>query len=285
MTYCSTCLYAHEMHKVVIFIINLLVVSLCSGAVEETLEERKKRIMRKYVRVKATITQSDIEVIGSSGEDERVIASEIMQVEDLEFERQEPGQIIRPPVVQQNRQMNQSNWLLDSEEIDLEEKMSQQGEYWSMFGVPKENPERAASREHLYQSPERDSQKDIFGFSAREQGPADGRSISQAFSTRLQPESRAQLRAVTEQAFSDRSIYVSPYSQERRSIYDQRVQSADRTLSVEALRSPVFVKPLPEPAEPFIRPQTDFTPRVQIQRANTGSDNRDLDQFIKQNKR
>ena len=42
----------------------------------------------------------------------RVIASEIMQVDDLQFEREEPNRIIRPPVVRPNTQQNQSNWLL-----------------------------------------------------------------------------------------------------------------------------------------------------------------------------
>ena len=285
MTYRSTCRYDYEMHKVFIFIIQLLLISICSAAVEETLEERKQRIMRKYARIKTTITQSDIEVVNAPSEDERVIASEIMQVEDVRFERHEPERMIRPPVVQQNLQMKQSNWLLDSEEIDFEENRDQQGEYWSMFGAPEEKPERAASREHIYHSRERELQKDIFGFSAPEEGPLDRGVISRGSSVGLQGKSRTQWGTLTEQSFSDRSVYVSPYSREQTSSHDQRVQSIDRTPSVEAFRNPVFVKPLPESAESFTRPQVDFTPRVQIQRANPWSDNRDLDRFIEQNKR
>ena len=110
------------MHKVFIFIIQLLLISIC-GEAEETLEERKKRIMRKYGSIKTTIMQSDMEVVNAFNEDERVIASEIMQVDDLQFEREEPNRMIRQPVVRPNMQQNQSNWLLDSEEVDLEENM------------------------------------------------------------------------------------------------------------------------------------------------------------------
>ena len=66
------------MNKVFIFIIYLLLISIYGEAAEETLEERKKRIMRKYAPHKATITQSNMEVVGAFSEDERVIASEIM---------------------------------------------------------------------------------------------------------------------------------------------------------------------------------------------------------------
>ena len=50
---------------------------------EESMEERKKRIMRKYAPLKTIIEQADIEVFDEPAEDERVLESEIMQVEDL----------------------------------------------------------------------------------------------------------------------------------------------------------------------------------------------------------
>ena len=172
------------MHKVFIFIIQLLLISICGEAAEETLEERKKRIMRKYGSIKTTIMQSDMEVVNAFNEDERVIASEIMQVDDLQFEREEPNRMIRPPVVRPNMQQNQSNWLLDSEEVDLEENMDIKGEYWSMFGVSNEKPERKASREYIYRSREQQSQTDIFGFRAPEEGFSDRKRFFKRFEYR-----------------------------------------------------------------------------------------------------
>lgn len=269
------------MHKVFIFIIQLLLISICGEAAEETLEERKKRIMRKYGSIKTTIMQSDMEVVNVFNEDERVIASEIMQVDDLQFEREEPNRMIRPPVVRPNMQQNQSNWLLDSEEVDLEKNMDIKGEYWSMFGVSNEKPERKASREYIYRSRERQSQTDIFGFRTPEEGFSDGRDFSRAVERYLQQE---------QHSFLERSVYTSPYTRERTSQYgenekDPRIQSIDRTPSSESFNRPVFVKPLPESEEPFSRPQSDFTPRVQIQRNNPGNNNRDLERFIEQNRR
>ena len=58
------------MHKVFIFIIQLLLISICGEAAEETLEERKKRIMRKYASIKTTIMQSDMEVVNAFNEDD-----------------------------------------------------------------------------------------------------------------------------------------------------------------------------------------------------------------------
>ena len=279
------------MHKVFIFIIQLLLISICGEAAEETLEERKKRIMRKYGSIKTTIMQSDMEVVNAFNEDERVIASEIMQVDDLQFEREEPNRMIRPPVVRPNMQQNQSNWLLDSEEVDLEENMDINGEYWSMFGVSNEKPERKTSREYIYRSREQQSQTDIFGFRAPEEGFSDRRDFSRGSNIGVHEATRTQWGAPHEQhSFLERSVYTSPYTRERTSQFgenekDPRIQSIDRTPSSESFNRPVFVKPLPESEEPFSRPQSDFTPRVQIQRNNPGNNNRDLERFIEQNRR
>ena len=199
------------MNKVFIFIIQLLLISICGEAAEETLEERKKRIMRKYASIKTTIMQSDMEVVSAFNEDERVIASEIMQVDDLQFEREEPNRMIRPPVARPNMQQNQSNWLLDSEEVDLEENMDIKGEYWSMFGVSNEKPERKASREYIYRSREQQSQTDIFGFRAPEEGFSDEEIFSRGSNIGVQ-EAQWGFRAAL---FLERSVYISPYTRER----------------------------------------------------------------------
>ena len=279
------------MHKVFIFIIQLLVVSICCKAAEETLDERKKRIMRKYAPMKTIIMQSNMEVVSVSNEDERVIASEIMQVEDLQFEREEPRQRISPPIVRSNSQLNQSNWLRDSEEIDLEENIDLQGGYRTIFGVPDEKTERKASREHIYQSRQRGPRKDIFGFNAPEEGASDDRGFSRGSYIGAQEVSRAQWGApIEQQSFLERSAYLSPHTRERTSQYgqsekDPRIRSIDRTPSTELFNRPVFMKPLSQSTETFSRPQADFTPRVQIQRNNAGNNNRDLELFIEQNKR
>ncbi len=279
------------MHKVFIFIIQLLLISICGAAAEETLEERKKRIMRKYASIKTTIMQSDMEVVSEFNEDESVIASEIMQVDDLQFEREEPNRMMRPPIARPSPQQNQSNWLLNSDEIDLEDNMEIQGEYWSMFGVSDEKSERKASREYIYQSRERQSQTDIFGYRAPEEGLSDRRDFSRGSNIGVEETSRTQWGSPHEQhSFLERSVYTSPYLRKRAGQYGQNkkdpsIQSVDRTPSAELFNRSVFVKPLPESEETFSRPQADFKPHVQIQRNNPGNNNRDLERFIEQNRR
>ena len=279
------------MHKVLIFIIQLQLISICGEAGEETLEERKKRIMRKYAPLKTTITQSNMEVAGAFSEDELVIASEIMQVDDLQFEREEPNRMIRPPMVRPNTQQNQSNWLIESEEIDPEENMDLQGEYWSMIGISDDKPEREASREFIYQSRAKQSKKDIFGFKAPEEGLSDGRGFSGGSNIGVQDMSRAQWGAPLDQnSILERSLYTSSYIRERKSQNtrnekDPRIQSINRTPSAELFKRPVIAKPLPQSSETFSRPQADFTPRVQIRRNNPGNSNLDLERFIEENKR
>lgn len=277
------------MNKVFIFIIYLLLISIYGEAAEETLEERKKRIMRKYAPLKTTITQSNMEVVGAFSEDESVIASEIMQVEDLQFEREDPNRMIRPPMVRPNTQQSQSNWSLSSGDLELEDNMTVQGDYGPMIGVPDERSERKASREYIYQSRIQQSQRDLFGFRAPEEGLSDGRGSSKGSDIGVQEMSRAQWGASLDQnSILEQSVYKSSYMRERKSQYDRnekdpRVQSIDRMPSTQLFNRPVFAKPYPDSAGTFTRPQADFTPRVQIRRNNPGNSNRDLERFIQQN--
>ena len=277
------------MTKVFIFIIYILLISISGEATEETLEERKKRIMRKYAPLKTTITQSNMEVVDALSEDERVIASEIMQVEDLQFEREDPNRTIRPPMVRPNTQQSQSNWSLYSEDLKLEDNLTVQGDYGSIIGVSDEKSERKASHEYIYQSQIQKSQRDIFGFRAPEEGFSEGRGSSRVSDTGVQEMSRAQWGDSFDQhSLLEQSVYKSSYMRERMSQYDRnekdpRVQSIDRIPSSQLFNRPVFAKPYPESAETFTRPQVDFTPRVQIRRNNTSNSNRDLERFIQQN--
>ena len=277
------------MNKVFIIIIYLLLISIYGEAAEETLEERKKRIMRKYAPIKTTITQSNMEVVGAFSEDERVIASEIMQVEDLQFEREDPSRMIRPPVVRPNTQQSQPTWSIYSEDLELEDNLTVQGDYGSIIGVSDEKSERKASREYIYQSRIQQSQRDVFGFRAPEEGLSDGRGSSRGSEIGVQEMSRAQWGAPLDQhSILEQSVYTSSYMRERKGQYDRnekdpRVQSIDRIPSSQLFNRPVFAKPYPESAETFTRPQVDFTPRVQIRRNNPGNSNRDLERFIQQN--
>ena len=277
------------MNKVFIIIIYLLLISIYGEAAEETLEERKKRIMRKYAPIKTTITQSNMEVVGAFSEDERVIASEIMQVEDLQFEREDPSRMIRPPVVRPNTQQSQPTWSIYSEDLELEDNMTLEGNYGPMIGGSDEKSERKASREYIYQSRIQQSQRDVFGFRAPEEGLSDGRGSSRGSEIGVQEMSRAQWGAPLDQhSILEQSVYTSSYIRERKGQYDRnekdrRVQSIDRTPSSQSFNRPAFAKPYPEAAETFTRPQVDFTPRVQIRRNNPSNNNRDLERFIQQN--
>ena len=277
------------MNKVFIFIIYLLLVSICSEAAEETLEERKRRIMRKYAPLKTTITQSNMEVVGAFSEDESVIASEIMQVEDLQFEREDPNRMIRPPAVRPNPQQSQSNWLLPSEDLELEDNINLQ-KSWSMYGASDDKSARKATSKDINYLREQSSQKDIFGFRAPEKRLSDGRGSSRGSDIGGQEMSRAQWGAPLDQnSILEQSAYKSSSILERKSQYDRnekdpRIQSIDRTPTTDSFKRPAIVKPLPESAT-FSRPQADFTPRVQIRRNNLSNGNRDLERLIEQNKR
>jgi hypothetical protein len=83
---------------------------------EETLEERKQRIVRKYLRERMTITQSDMLVPSDLPEDERVTASETFKDVAIDLKAQEgsPTVIIPPPQMPRPVPQTDNNWLLDS---------------------------------------------------------------------------------------------------------------------------------------------------------------------------
>ena len=100
-------------------LICILIFIICSSLglkAEESLEERKKRIMRKYAPLKTIIEQTDIEVFDEPAEDERVLRiQEIMQVEDLEF-KEKSGQIINYNLPEGHQIVEKQNWLFDLDE-------------------------------------------------------------------------------------------------------------------------------------------------------------------------
>jgi hypothetical protein len=91
---------------------------MAAGAREESLEERKQRIMRKYMRDRANLVQSDLVVPETESEDERVKDSKDYAKLEIEYEKEEgvakpPAVPPRPVVKPQER-----NWLL--EDMDAE---------------------------------------------------------------------------------------------------------------------------------------------------------------------
>lgn len=87
-----------------------------AGAREETMEERKRRITRKYLRERVDITYSDRAVPEAQLEDETVLDSEKFKEAQVELQRQEPGAAMPPPMRRPTPQpMENSNWLLTEE--------------------------------------------------------------------------------------------------------------------------------------------------------------------------
>ena len=87
-------------------------------AAEETLEERRERIKRKYLRERTVIYESDLVVEEVSQQDnERIEDSEIMLIEDTTYAREEelPTRVRRPYVVPAEMR---AAWMALEEEID-----------------------------------------------------------------------------------------------------------------------------------------------------------------------
>ncbi len=95
-------------------------VPLLGVAREETPEERKQRIMRKYLRIRSSVVLSDLQVPEESAEEPDVADSERYQEPQVDFERQQPGATLPPPAAPRRpppRKTEDRNWLL-AEEAD-----------------------------------------------------------------------------------------------------------------------------------------------------------------------
>jgi len=91
-----------------------------AGAREETMEERRRRIMHKYLRERTTITYSDTVVPEARTEaEEEVLSSEKFKQPQVDLQRQEPGVAMPPPVPRPAPRAENSNWLLsEAPELD-----------------------------------------------------------------------------------------------------------------------------------------------------------------------
>jgi len=85
---------------------------LLAGAREETMEERKRRITRKYLRERVDVTYSETAVPDAYAEDEKVLSSEKFKQPQVDLQRQEPGVAMPPPVRPPMPRPENSNWLL-----------------------------------------------------------------------------------------------------------------------------------------------------------------------------
>jgi len=76
------------------------------------MEERKRRIMRKYLRERMDITYSETVVPEASAEDEEVLSSEKFQEPQVDIQRHELGRALPPPVLRPVPPAQSRNWLL-----------------------------------------------------------------------------------------------------------------------------------------------------------------------------
>jgi hypothetical protein len=108
--------------SVQILLLALFMFPLSGSAREETMEERKLRITRKYLRERTVLAQSESMVPMDGPEDEEVLDSEKFMEPQVSFERQEPGSAMPmpPPVRNPVPRPQNPNWLL-AEDPELED--------------------------------------------------------------------------------------------------------------------------------------------------------------------
>lgn len=98
-----------------ILLLAAVLLPLARAAREETLDERKKRITRKYLRERVNVTQSDMYVPSDlPPEDERVLESEQFKQTEDALTREQPATPMPPPPQRRPMpQQQESNWLLE----------------------------------------------------------------------------------------------------------------------------------------------------------------------------
>jgi hypothetical protein len=146
------------MNKTVQILFLIAVLPMLGSAREETLEERKKRITRKYLRENMNVVQSGMVVPEDVEEDEQVTDSEQFKEIEVGFERQESGVQMPPPPRQRPVPLQTSeNWLLTDPELDEDPYATDGGvesenDYWSLWGgrPSEERPPEASRRQQAY---------------------------------------------------------------------------------------------------------------------------------------
>lgn len=111
--------------KIPVQILLLIALPFAGVAREETMEQRKQRIMRKYMRERVNVAQSDMVVPQAATEDEQVAQARQFSetVESLDRQRVSPPQPAIQPPPQSRRPVprkQERNWLLDESTLDLD---------------------------------------------------------------------------------------------------------------------------------------------------------------------
>jgi len=187
------------------------------------MEERKRRITRKYLRERTVLAQSEWMVPEAYADDEAVLNSEKFLEPEVDLQRQEPG--MAPPRPPQRRPMPQaqnSNWLLDVDPLQddpyasflapakkTEEKPQAD---WSAWGNnQKASPSAGAQSDSLFYQRDAADEQPSSTFDLMRQGkfnPQDSR----AFSAEGMPQGFPQNPALGSPYQSYQSGIQNPYS-------------------------------------------------------------------------
>ena len=205
------------MNRFVQILLFALIASATIHAREETLEERKQRIVRKYLRERTNLASSDMVVPSDEAEDPSVKDSEKFKQAEISLQREEsPVRPIPPPPARPAPEKEDANWLLDGLDTAATDPFSAddpfaskardesvRNDYWAMWGgKPSEsgdsdrsqrnsheryNPYASRDRDQRYTNPRYMNQEesstygtretDIFGRTRNESKPPEGFSV------------------------------------------------------------------------------------------------------------
>jgi hypothetical protein len=192
---------------------------MIGNAREETMEERKTRIVRKYLRERMTITQSDIVVPSDLLEDEQITDSEKFKEQDGSILRQEDGAaspLPQPPRPQPVPRVD-SNWLLSDMGEGSDDFSSSSDPYGTAAGGFDDGSswsswENGSGTESMADSARRDSRNDPYVSEDSRRGVMPERQATSLFGRR--PDS-----TYSGSSFSSRTDSFNP-SPERSTYYN-----------------------------------------------------------------
>lgn len=196
------------MNKTVQILIFMALLPMLGTAREETMEERKKRVTRKYLRERTNIAQSDMVVPEALAEDLQVTDSEKFQGVEINLQRQESGTMPMPPPRRRPVPLQEnSNWLLTESEFEDDpyadpfdmQNTESQDDYWAMWGGKPDDGEYGSSRK---ESTRREAVYDPYSsrenaYDSRTQGTVDPRSEQGLFKSGAQFGDRSEPSAYT----------------------------------------------------------------------------------------